>query len=68
MTSGTTVKVTTGKFKGQQGTVVDIRTDKDGTTRTQVRLAGGIFSYMPTSLEFVATDQPSATVRPTITA
>lgn len=49
-TTGMTVEVLTGKFRGQTGTVASVRTDKDGTTRTQVTLAGGVFSYLPTSL------------------
>ena len=62
MQSGTKVRITKGKFKGLDGTVVTVRTDKDGTTRVQVQTLAGLFSYMATSLSPIADATTSATL------
>lgn len=63
---GTKVRVLKGKFRDEFGTVTNVRTDKNGVTRTHVALAAGVFSYMPTSILESTTAIAAASINATL--
>ena len=58
---GTKVQVLKGKYKGEFGTVTQTRTDKNGVTRVQVKLAAGVFSYMLGNVELAQAEEATLT-------